>query len=164
MAPEIEKLREFRLKEAQRAHDANDDHFRLHTAQIQTFSADAMKAPALVAVGGIAAALGFYSANYSRLTAQADGLAIFNDILSWLLLGLLIIVVAPASAYLSQLAYSAMILAQRKDWEHPFVHDTPKSNSYRFLGDVFRWLTVALVAASIICLIRGGYLFLRLVS
>ncbi|WP_192255666.1 hypothetical protein [Mesorhizobium caraganae] len=60
---------EKRVAEARLTFSRREEAARMHTSQIQTFASDAMKAPALVAAGGVAAALGFYSANYARLSS-----------------------------------------------------------------------------------------------
>lgn len=50
---------EKRVAEARLTFSRREEAARMHTSQIQTFASDAMKAPALVAAGGVAAALGF---------------------------------------------------------------------------------------------------------
>lgn len=57
-----------RIREAKAAHQQSLDGAKIHASQIQVFASDAMKAPALVALGGVVALLGFYSANFSRLS------------------------------------------------------------------------------------------------
>ncbi|RUU97859.1 hypothetical protein EOB36_25495 [Mesorhizobium sp. M6A.T.Cr.TU.017.01.1.1] len=161
---ETDKQFEFRLDAAKRAHDRANEYRKLTTNQIQAFSVEAMKAPALVAAGGIAAALGFYSANYSRLSQNPQHLANFNSILLWLFLGLLSTMAAPAFAYLSQLAYAEEGGKEKHDYEHPFVHETPQSRRYRIAGHCLRLVAVGFWLAAMGCLIRGGYLFLRIVA
>ncbi|ESX51343.1 hypothetical protein NLY43_18990 [Mesorhizobium sp. C416B] len=100
-----------RIADAKIAFGKNDERAKIHAAQVQTFSSDAMKAPALVSAAGVAAALGFYSANYDRLSQSPENLQTFNSILFWLFASLLFIVCAPGFAYFSQIAYGAAIYA-----------------------------------------------------
>lgn len=85
---------EKRVAEARLTFSRREEAARMHTSQIQTFASDAMKAPALVAAGGVAAALGF---------------------------------TAPTT-----------------------------------LGSQLRWAAVLLIAGSIGCLMRSGFLFLSI--
>lgn len=152
-----------RIADAKIAFDKNDEKAKIHAAQIQTFGSDVMKAPGLVAAAGVAAALGFYSANYSRMSVHPENLESFNGILFWLFASLLLTVCAPGFAYLSQIAYTHSIYAEEYSYEHPFTVNTAKSKRFGLVGDGFRWFAVLLVVLSIICLIRGGMLFLLIV-
>jgi hypothetical protein len=115
-----------------------------------------MRAPALIAAGGIAAALGFYSANYDRLVQSPGTLGTFNEILFWLFLSLLVPLGMPALAYFSQIAYAHCLDNQKLSYDLPYVSDTRKSRIYRFLGDLCRWLGVACFLISVIFLVSGA--------
>lgn len=155
---------EKRVAEAKAAFAKNDDYAKIHAAQIQTFGSDAMKAPALVAAAGVAAALGFYSANFTRLSSDPLKLLAFNDILFWLFASLLVIVCAPGMAYLSQIAYTTSLYAEDYEYDAPYTRQTRRSLFYKTVGDCLRWLAVALVVLSIACLTYGGYRFLHLLG
>jgi hypothetical protein len=71
-------------QQAQRAHDRRDKDQQIFADQIKVFSLASMRAPALAAAGGIAMALGFYSANYSRIS---DADQILGAILFLVILG-----------------------------------------------------------------------------
>ncbi len=161
---ENEKDFDLRIRNAERSHDARRKGLEATNSQVLSFSNSAMRAPALVAAGGVAAALGFYSANYSRLAATPESLTIFNGILFWLFLSLLLTVLAPGIAYFGQIFYTESMAAEEYHWESPFVRDTPKSKRWNLAGDIARWLAVAVVVASIGCLIAGGVQFLSLVA
>ncbi|MCO6177880.1 hypothetical protein [Ciceribacter sp. RN22] len=153
-----------RIASAERAHDWQQKGMEQHHRQIEAFALLGMKSPALVAAGGVAAALGFYSANYARLTADASNLTDFNSVLFWLFLGLLMTIAAPGLAYFSQLSYAASIAEKTFCWHHPFVDDTPRSRLYKKTGDVCRWSAVVLTTGSIASICLGGYHFLHLVN
>jgi len=147
-----------------KATERRDRRALSHTAQIQAFAVDGMKAPALVAAAGVAAVLGFYSANYQRLSETAGKLAIFNDILFWLFLSLLMTVCAPGLAYFSQIAYVRAIYSESFEHGSGFTVETKASKRWEAVGDFFRWGTVTFIACSILFLCIGGFRFLALVG
>ncbi|MFF0921711.1 hypothetical protein AB9E19_21325 [Rhizobium leguminosarum] len=161
---ETEKQHDLRIRSAERAHDQDLKGREIHNKQIEAFSVAAMRAPALVAAGGVAASLGFYSANYNRLVGKADALALFNHSLTWMLGGLLFTIVAPGLAYFSQLAYLDALDSRMQDWEYPYSHDTRRSKIATWVGDFFRWVCVIVVLLSIGCVSTGGLKFLHLVA
>jgi hypothetical protein len=150
--------------EARTAHNQESDAAKVHIAQIGSFSTDAMKAPALVAAGGVAAALGYFSANYVRLAEDPANIAVFNELLKWLFMSLLFTVIAPGAAYFSQMAYFEAIYAKKWHRTRPFVRDTTKSKSLNFVGNLFRWAAVSLVALSIGSLGYAGWTFLQIIK
>ncbi len=135
-----------------------DQHDRILNA-IEAFSLASMRAPALASAGGIAAALGFFSANFSR---YQDNLEVFDNILFWLFLALFLSVVAPGGAYLSQYAYSLSMTKEKQDWKYPYVHPTDLSKRYRRIGYVFHGCTIAVILASYCAIGWGGLIFLSL--
>lgn len=156
-----EKLKDERAL-AERAHEQRYEGMKLHADHVLSYSNASMKAPALASVGGIAALLGFYSANYKRFSDQPDVLLNFNSILFWLLLSVMFTVIAPGLAYFSQFFYTFSLEEETYHYDRPFVRDTKKSKCYERIGNIFRILTVLVVLSSICCLIRGGYIFLLL--
>ena len=161
---ENDKQREQRLREAERIHDRDFKGMELHSKQIEAFSVAAMRAPALVAAGGVAASLGFYSANYVRLVGKAEALSVFNESLYWLLVGLFFTLLSPGLAYLSQLAYSDSIASRIHRWQHPYSVETRRSKFGGVVGDIFRWACVVSVILSIAAVAIGGVRFLNLVA
>ncbi len=160
---ETEKEYEQRIASAEREHDRAAKAAEQHNKQVEAFSLLGMKAPALVAAGGVAAALGFYSANYARLKPDPANLENFNSVLMWLFLGLLLTVAAPGMAYFSQIAYVTSLTKKDYIWEHPFVSETRGSRIFEKVGDACRWTAVALTLGSIISIGLGGISFLSLI-
>lgn len=134
MLSETEAEINARLSEAEAAHHRRLEGAKIHASQIQTFSSDAMKAPALVAMGGVVTLLGFYSANYERLKASQDAMTTFGDMLFWLFTSLLLTVSAPGLAYLSQIAYIESLYSEDHFWESPYVRDNRRSLFSRRAG------------------------------
>lgn len=161
---ETEKEYDARIRSAEREHDARRKSIESTGNQVLSFANAAMRAPALVAAGGVAAALGFYSANFSRLASDPDNLTTFNRILFWLLMSLLLTVLAPGLAYFSQIFFAEAQSKEQYYWEHPFVRETAASRRWNAAAHLTRAVTIALVLASIVCLAVGGFMFLRLVG
>jgi purine-cytosine permease-like protein len=145
-----------------RAHDRVTKAMEVHARQVDAFSVAAMRAPALASAGGIAATLGFYSANYSRLAESPERLVTLGDILFWFFLATFLAVLAPGAAYFSQISYMDSLNKQSYDTESEFTSETPSSKRSEHIGNFFRWLTVAITSLSIICFAIGGLRFLTL--
>jgi hypothetical protein len=163
MSPE-EKAYEINLRAAEREHDSLRKAAETHNSQIEVFSIAAMRAPALAAAGGIAAALGFYSANHVQISGNAAATNEFGQILVWLLSALLLTIVAPGLAYFSQLAYAYAASSQTYTWEHPYVRNEKLFKPAKLIGDISRWACVLFVLASVICTAMGGISLLRLID
>lgn len=134
-----------------------------HERQLDLFSVMAMKTPILVAAAGIAAVLGFYSANYSTLSTAPENLLTFNCILSSLFISLLFGMLAPCAAYFSQSAFIDSETPKHMQYERPFVKwDKKKQKRYVKKGRIFRYLTIFFVGCSIVSIVVGGFLFLKL--
>ncbi|RZS82045.1 hypothetical protein EV217_2858 [Phyllobacterium myrsinacearum] len=162
-SPETSEQRAERMRLAERAFDNSAASRKVTSEQILSFSNAAMRAPALVAAGGVAALLGFYSANYSRLHESSASLQIFNDVLFWLFAGLLMTVMAPGLAYFSQLAYYEGLAAEKHSYVYPYVTPSRKTKIMNAIGDFCRILATLIVVASIGSVAYGGYRFLELI-
>ncbi len=161
---ESEKAFEIRIKSAERAFDINWKAMEAHNKQVEAFSIAAMKAPALVAAGGVAASLAFFSANYERLMAHPGAMDLFYGSMFWMLVSLISTVLAPGMAYFSQLAYFSAVDSRALSYTSPFVSETTRSKIASVIGDICRWATVIVVVASIGFVIKGGMGFLALMS
>jgi len=159
--PDAQKAYEENLRHARTAHAREDAARETVTRAIESFSIAAMRAPGLAAAGGVAAVLGFFSANYERLK---DNVTDLNAILFWMFGALLLVVVAPGAAYFSQIFFGQSSASKRYDWEHPYVHSTKMSTVWKWIGEFFRALAVLLVVGSYTALIMGGWQFLGLIK
>ncbi len=132
--------------------------------QLQGFSLAAMKAPALASAGGIAAVLGFYSANYSELSKTVEKLEHFNLVLFWWPLALMITVILPGIAFLSQNFYVISLENETYNSNKSQYEENKTSLKYRFWGNSFKNLAIFFVVVSYVCMILGGYEFWLLVT
>ena len=163
---EVETDDEFkeRIRRAERAHDKWVKAEEIHARQIEVFSIAAMRAPALAAAGGIAAAIGFFSANYAMLKQTAGTIELFNGMLLWFFVALIFSVLTPGAAYFSQLAYQDAIHRMENTFDHPYVIQTKGTKFATIVGNAFRWLAVIFNIFAIFFVCLGGYKFLLLVK
>lgn len=153
-----------RIKEAQRAYDQRAKAEEVHGDHIKAYSLAAMRTPTLVAAGGVVAVLGFYSANFDRLSTDPAKLDILNQILFWLFLSLMLTVVAPALAYFGQLAYQDALRHEMHHYEWPHFRPTRRHRIALRVGVICRWVTVVIMTLAIAALAVGGIMFLHLVQ
>jgi hypothetical protein len=144
------------------AHEVHRDGLKTATDFVPQLSLNAMKAPALASAGGIAALLGFFSAN-ARTLSGTSGIDFFSTALIYFFFSVLCSVVTPALAYLAQYSYMLNWGTYTLHWERPFVRDKPFSTKFwAYLGTFFHLLAVILVCASIVLLMLGGWAFYKL--
>lgn len=161
---ESPQVQQDRARKRDREHDEIQHHIEMHTKQIEAFSVAAMRAPAIAAAGGVAASLGFYSANYPRLADKPEAISSFNDAVWWLFVSILLTVTAPSFAYLSQLAYQGRLFNVIRLDREPFVRFPLKSRIYGWAGDASRIIASCLVVAAIVAVVIGGLEFLNMIA
>ncbi len=154
---------ELRIKEIRHAYEQKARAEEVHSDHIRAYALAAMRAPALVAAGGVVAALGFYSANFDRLSAEPAKLDILNQILFWLFLSLMLTVVAPGLAYFGQIAYQHALRNDARPSERPDLEPSSRYKNAVRLGIMLKWITVAVMTLAIVALAVGGIKFLHLV-
>lgn len=97
---ESKDRRDERIKLAQRSFDDHRQFLSENNNHMVEMAGLAMKAPALVAAGSIAALLAFYSANWKYLFHFEASISTFNSVLTYLFLSLIFSMIAPCFAYL----------------------------------------------------------------
>lgn len=156
----IEEKTDGKTEKSLQQHIEWREDYRENARKIEAYATAAMKAPALVAAGGLAASLAFYSANYTRLKVNPENLDSFNSVLAWLFLGLLFNVAAPGLAYFSQHAYAEYHRISKP----PLNGRKPRRKLYFRVGLICQWAAVFLTVGSITSVSIGGLVFLRLVE
>lgn len=163
LSVETEEQRKERMRLAERAHDWLDNAAEMHAKQIEAFAVLTIRSLILVAIGGIAAVLGFYSANYERLSGVSGMLGHVNEMLVYLFASLVLTLLTSAFAYFSQLAYASAFFEYDRSYIHPFSSPKPISKRYTIAGDFCRWGAVILAFISLACLVAAGFSFFRIV-
>ncbi|MCZ4344491.1 hypothetical protein [Devosia neptuniae] len=147
-------------KEAERAHDRQDEAIKSHVGQVEAFSILGIRTLALTAAGGIAAALGFYSANYDHLSQVPGALQVINGILAVLFTSMLATLLSTLAAYLSQIYFAHSLYSRKRTYTHPYVENGDRTDRLTLFGNI--WRTIAIVTAifAAICLCVAGFAFL----
>lgn len=149
------------IKLAQRSFDNHRAFISDNNNHMVDLAGLAMKAPALVAAGGIAALLAFYSANWKDISKLEGSIQTFNAILTYFFLSLIFSMIAPCLAYLCTSLIGSSAMAEEYKYEPPYVHSTNKSRLCSIVSEVLRWLTVLAVFSAIVLIILGGWKFLE---
>lgn len=155
-----------RYKEAERSFDALDNATEMHFRQIEAFAVLTLRMLALTCAGGIAAVLGFYSANYLRLSQSPASMTVLNGILGTLFIGMLLTLVAAGFAYFSQMSYAQAVFTRIRSYEFPYVTNREgKGGTSEWIqrGDAIRVLATVFAGAAGACLIVAGYSFVGIV-
>jgi hypothetical protein len=149
--------------EAEREHDRQDAGAEQHSRQVEAFAVQGIRTLALTSAGGIAAILGFYSANYERLSQTPTALSAVNGILANLFLAMLATLICCLLAYFSQVCFAAAVYSRERNWVHPYVQNTKKSKRYSVIGSIVRWFAILSVIVGAICVGAAALTFLSIV-
>jgi len=159
----IERHAEIEIELAHEAHEVERELAASHRKQAEAFGLMTIRSIGFVSAGGIAAVLGFFSANYARLIAIPGSLETLNAILATLFVALLLGLGASGAGYWSQTLYAEGKWQQSFNMDRPFVHVTAASKRRFLFGTIFRWASIAFSAAGIAVLVVAGVVFLQLV-
>lgn len=150
-------------KEAERAHDWQDSAAHSHMDQLEAFALQGIRTLALTAAGGIAAVLGFYSANYDRLASDASSLRAFNGTLAVLFTAMLFTLLVTLCGYFSQVFFAAVVYSRKRNYSPPYVEDSAKTPRLMLYGNINRVLAIVFAIAAALCLGVAGMSFMSLV-
>jgi hypothetical protein len=156
-------VEDIKFEDARLAHAAANKSIEIEAAMVATFASAAMRAPALAGAGGIAAMLGFFSANAGTLRGTA-AVEDFNSALFWFFASILGCVLAPGAAYFSQECFVWAREAQAQAKEPPFIRDTRRSNLLTLAGVGFQVFAISFTVVSICTLIAGGREFMNVAN
>jgi hypothetical protein len=148
---------------AEREHDRQDSYAHSHMDQLEAFALQGIKTLGLTSAGGIAAVLGFYSANYTRLSQTPHALDAVNKLLWHVVFVDAATLLCCLAGYFSQVFFTQTMFSRTRTYEHPYVQDGEKTDRYTLFGNIAR--TAAIIAAlfSTLCLCIAGFDFLNIV-
>lgn len=161
---QTKEQRDEQIRLAQRAFDAHGSFYSQVNGHMLELSMLAMKAPALVAAGGIAALLAFYSANWKALNEIEGSVATFNSILFYMFISLVCSMIAPALAYFCTASIGSARYSEKFSYEWPYISKTRATQIYDVIAEILRWLAVIAVLGSIVCICIGGWKFLDFIE
>lgn len=150
-------------REAEREHDRQDAQAENHKGQLEAFALQGIRTLGLTSAGGVAAVLGFYSANYARLSETPYALSSVNKLLGMLFLAMLATLLTCLFGYFSQVFFAAAVHSRVRHWDHPYIKAGPKTERYILYGNITRTLAIVASLFAAICLLMAGLDFLVIV-
>ncbi|MEY9573002.1 hypothetical protein ABIE88_000578 [Bradyrhizobium diazoefficiens] len=108
--------------------------------------------------GGVIALLGFIGAiagKEKKIFASAD---IFIPPMTSFGIGVMLAAAATGLIYFAQMAFGAAQSMRRFDFDHPYVHVTPRSTKARRIGYVLQFVTISIAIGSFIAFAIGLWL------
>jgi hypothetical protein len=149
-----EKL-DLRFRAAERAHDNILEFGRKANEAAVKAAEEAIKAVILINGGSSVAMLAFIGTLASKELLPASQLSQITGPLFWFGAGVASAVFGSAAAYFTNLMIAGSANRMRWEYEHPFVRDNASSKRHRVAGEVFRYIGVVAVIASIVCFVTG---------
>lgn len=146
---------EMRVRAAQRAHDDEKEFGQGANQAAIKAGEETVKASLLINGGSAVAMLAFIGTLASKDTLPRLHLMEITKPLLWFGAGVALAAVGSAAAYFTNLMIAGASTHKSREYEHPFLRATVLSNRHRIAGEVFRYLAVAAIAASIGCFIVG---------
>lgn len=159
----MDRYIDLELELAKRAHEVERDHAAAHWKQAEAFSLLTLRSIGLVSAGGIAAVLGFFSANYQRLVDIPGSIDRLNGILGGLFVALLLGLLSAGAGYWSQTLYAKAKWDLTFSTTRPFITETKASKLETLIGSIFRWCSIVFAVAAIVVLMVAGWLFLGVI-
>lgn len=149
------------FEEGKAAHLRHNASLQKNFDLISPFAIAAIRAPAIAAVGGIIASLGYDLLNHTRPGIESGQVevAVF-----WFFLAIFLSVLAPGLSYASQYARTQAMAEQDLDFTNPYIHDNRRSRSLGRLGQICRAASFAAILGAYAALLPGGAMFLRLLN
>jgi hypothetical protein len=144
-----------RVRTAERAHDTTTDFGAKANEGAVKAAEEAIKAVILINGGSAVAMLAFIGTVASKDLLSGAQLAQISRPLLWFGFGVASAVVGSAMAYFTNLMIAESYGRMERSYQVPFVRDTALSKRHRLLGEIFRYIGVVAVTASIGCFIVG---------
>jgi hypothetical protein len=146
---------ELRVRLAERAHDTETAFGAATNAAAVKSAEEAIKAAMLINGGSSVAMLAFIGTLVSQHVLSAEQLVNVTKPLLYFGAGVAASMFASAASYFTNLMIAGSSNRRERSYAEPFLRTTTNSKRHTILGELFRWLGVLSVAASIGCFILG---------
>lgn len=150
-------------REGEREHDRQDASIESHNSQLEAFALQGIRTLSLTSAGGVAAVLGFYSANYERLAQTPYALNSVNKLLAMLFVAMLATLLTCLFGYFSQIYFAEAVSSRVRYWQHPYVKAGDKTDRQMLMGNITRTLAIISAFFAALCLLVAGMDFLNIV-
>src|ERR1700680_3543351 len=144
-----------RVRAAERAHDDEKEFGAAANNAAVKGAEEAIKAALLINGGGSVAMLAFIGTLVSRDVLSAAQLTTITRPLLCFGCGVAASVLAAAAAHFTNLGIAEASSGKERSYVAPFARPTPASKRNSRRGEVFRWVGIISVTASIGCFIWG---------
>jgi hypothetical protein len=134
---------------ALRAHDREAEFFKTNNDAAIKAGEETIKALILINGGSSVAMLAFVGTLASKDHTTPQQIAMMASPLIWFAFGVVLAVVAACFAYLTNNAISKLSLTRERKWQHPFVIDGARSGRWKWIVELTRMVTIAVVACSL---------------
>jgi len=146
---------DLRIRLAERAHDTETAFGVATNAAAVKNAEEAIKAALLVNGGSSVAMLAFLGTLVSQHVLSSEQLGNAIRPLMYFGGGVATAIIASAGAYFTNLLIAGSSNRKERNYDAPFVRDTPRSPLRVRWAEAFRWVSIIFVAASIGCFISG---------
>jgi hypothetical protein len=146
---------EMRVRVAERAHDVETEFGTAANAAAIKNAEEVIKAATLINGGSSVAMLAFIGTLVSRDVLSSEQLVNITKPLFYFGGGVAASIIASAAAYFTNLFIANTSKDRQREYEHPFVRNTPASDQNKRRGELFRWIAILCITASIGCFIGG---------
>jgi hypothetical protein len=144
-----------RVRVAERAHDAETEFGASANAAAVKNAEEAIKAAILINGGSSVAMLAFIGTLVSRDVLSVGQLAQITKPLLCFGWGVAASIVASAASYFTNLFIAGSSNRRQREYDAPFVRSTTSSDRKLRFGELFRWIGILAMGASIGCFIWG---------
>ena len=145
---ELEKLR---IAAAQSSHKDEGEFAKAVNRAAVDSGIEAIKAILLINGGSAVAMLAFVG----TLATKAQAPVHFAPALTIFAVGVFFAVSAAGAGYFTNLSIANTSNYLKREYQEPFLRDTPKSKQHAGIGEVCRWLSVLFAGLGIGCFLLG---------
>jgi hypothetical protein len=148
---------ELKLRQAERAHDRNDEMADIFNQSADKNSQAAIRIVLAINGGAAIALLAFVGGLASRTNCDPRQLSIITNQLKWFAYGVLVSCLAAASAYIATYCGAGDRMLREYIWEHPFILEDKKSRQYRRVGWGFHLIGFISAIVGVVIFAYGLY-------
>jgi hypothetical protein len=148
-------LAELKRRDAERAHDRNDQIRKQHSEAAVSSGQTALRTAVLVNGGAAAASLAFVGGLVSQGRLSIDHIAPVANSLAWFAWGVFFAVAGMGAAYLANYTGSTLTDTYKRTWEYPYFEKGPRTPRWELFNTWSQGMALFMGLASIAFFIVG---------
>jgi hypothetical protein len=150
-------LHELKRDDAKRAHDANRDFHSYVNKEAVDTSNLTLRTLVVINGGAAIAVLTFLGGVAAKDKVDFAQVGLVAGTIKWVAFGVALAVLGMALAYLTHFATAFISASFLNNWEHPYVADGPKTNSWRRITRAFHIAAIFVAIASLVLFLIGMF-------